>query len=155
MCVYVYMALRGEVKCHLGDILQSRTGRFEVVIWRRHLRYLAFLVCLQLLFVLCALYSTKVPKVKNTKRTVLGDKVGRIHMEKQNLDKMGGKKIAALRSAASGDNSTAGSRAHSSPNLLSARGPISKEKKKRPASAISGGAGREGDHQGKRKRSRE
>ena len=27
----------------------------------------------------------------------MGDKVGKIHMKKQNLDKMGGRKISALR----------------------------------------------------------
>lgn len=35
--------------------------------------------------------------MKNIKRTVLGEKIGRIHMEKQNLDKMGGRRVSALR----------------------------------------------------------
>lgn len=37
-------------------------------------------------------------KVKNIDRNILGDKVGRIHMTKQNLDKMGGKRVKVLRS---------------------------------------------------------
>jgi ribosome production factor 2 len=36
-------------------------------------------------------------KAKNVKKTVLGEKLGRIHMKKQNLDKMGGKKTTVLR----------------------------------------------------------
>ena len=36
-------------------------------------------------------------KVKNIKRTSLGDKVGRIHMKPQHLDKMGGRRVTALR----------------------------------------------------------
>ena len=35
--------------------------------------------------------------MKNISKSNLGDKVGRIHMKKQNLDKMGGRKISALR----------------------------------------------------------
>lgn len=35
--------------------------------------------------------------MKNIKKTSLGDKVGRIHMKKQNLDARGGKLVSALR----------------------------------------------------------
>jgi hypothetical protein len=34
---------------------------------------------------------------KNIKRTALGEKVGRIHMKKQNLDKMKVRRVDALR----------------------------------------------------------
>jgi ribosome production factor 2 len=40
---------------------------------------------------------TLAKKVKNIERDIMGDKVGRIHMRKQNLDKMGGKRVTALR----------------------------------------------------------
>ena len=36
----------------------------------------------------------------------MGDKVGQIHMKKQNLDKMGGRKISALRTNMTGGNSS-------------------------------------------------
>jgi ribosome production factor 2 len=36
-------------------------------------------------------------KQKNVNKTVLGDKIGRVHMKKQQLDKMGGKRAPALR----------------------------------------------------------
>ena len=39
----------------------------------------------------------KQTKVKNVKKTMLGEKLGRIHMKKQNLDKMGGRRVTALR----------------------------------------------------------
>lgn len=38
-----------------------------------------------------------ITKVKNITRTIIGEKIGRLHMEKQNLDKMGGKRSTALR----------------------------------------------------------
>jgi hypothetical protein len=41
--------------------------------------------------------SVKAPKIKNITKTVLGETVGRIHMKKQNFDKMGGRKVTALR----------------------------------------------------------
>lgn len=41
--------------------------------------------------------ALKATKVKNISKTSLGDKVGRIHMKKQNLDKMGGRRVTALR----------------------------------------------------------
>lgn len=41
--------------------------------------------------------STKPAKVKNIKRSSLGDKLGRIHMKPQNLDNMGGRRVDALR----------------------------------------------------------
>lgn len=41
--------------------------------------------------------SAKEKKVKNISKTSLGDKVGRIHMQRQNLDKMGGRRSTALR----------------------------------------------------------
>lgn len=47
---------------------------------------------------------TEAKKVKNIERDAMGDKVGRIHMKKQHLDKMGGKRVTALRSGGSGDN---------------------------------------------------
>jgi hypothetical protein len=47
--------------------------------------------------------STKEKKVKNVVRTALGDKVGRIHMKRQNLDKIGGKRMAALRNQGDGE----------------------------------------------------
>ena len=39
----------------------------------------------------------KPAKVKNVKENALGEKFGRIHMKKQNLDKMGGRRVTALR----------------------------------------------------------
>lgn len=39
----------------------------------------------------------EVTKVKNVSKTSKGDKVGRIHMEKQNLDAMGGRRSKLLR----------------------------------------------------------
>ena len=44
-------------------------------------------------------FSVKVKKVKNITRTALGDKIGRIHMKKQNLDQMGGKRVPVLRNS--------------------------------------------------------
>eukprot|EP01041_Mallomonas_annulata_P001919 gene1919-3727_t len=41
--------------------------------------------------------NIKKPKVKNISETTLGEKVGRLHLERQNLDKMEGRKVAALR----------------------------------------------------------
>lgn len=41
--------------------------------------------------------SVKKAKVKNVKQSLLGEKVGRIHMKKQDLDKMGGKRVSTLR----------------------------------------------------------
>ena len=34
---------------------------------------------------------------KNVSKSVIGDSVGRLHMKKQNLDKMGGRRSTALR----------------------------------------------------------
>jgi hypothetical protein len=46
----------------------------------------------------CYVYcSVKPAKVKNVKRSALGDKLGRIHMKPQNLDNMGGRRVDALR----------------------------------------------------------
>lgn len=39
------------------------------------------------------------PKVKNVSRTMLGEKLGRIHMKPQDLDRRGGKKMRALRNS--------------------------------------------------------
>lgn len=39
----------------------------------------------------------KQAKVKNVERNETGDKLGRIHMKKQNLDDLGGRKMTALR----------------------------------------------------------
>ena len=36
-------------------------------------------------------------KVKNIKRSSMGDKLGRIHMKPQDLDNMGGRRVDALR----------------------------------------------------------
>lgn len=41
--------------------------------------------------------SQKSKKVKNVSSSSIGDKVGRIHMKKQNLDTMGGRRVSALR----------------------------------------------------------
>jgi len=46
--------------------------------------------------------ALKAAKVKNISKTSMGDKVGRIHMKKQNLDKMGGRRVTALREGAGG-----------------------------------------------------
>ena len=48
---------------------------------------------------LCARrFSTTIPnKQKNIARSDKGDKIGRIHMKKQNLDKLAGKRTSALR----------------------------------------------------------
>lgn len=43
------------------------------------------------------LFSPGSSKVKNISRTDKGDKVARIHMKKQNLDSMGGRRMKALR----------------------------------------------------------
>ena len=42
-------------------------------------------------------FSAKVKKVKNIEVTGMGDKVGRIHMKKQNLDTMNSRRVTALR----------------------------------------------------------
>ena len=39
----------------------------------------------------------KPPKVKNITKTDLGEKVGRIHVKKQNFEKIGGRHVTALR----------------------------------------------------------
>ena len=49
-----------------------------------------------MLFVLF-FHSEKPKAVKNIQRTALGEKLGRIHMKPQNLDKMGGRRVSALR----------------------------------------------------------
>lgn len=41
--------------------------------------------------------SVKPPKIKNITKTVLGETIGRLHMKKQNFDRVGGRKVAALR----------------------------------------------------------
>lgn len=50
-----------------------------------------------------AVNTAKPPKVKNVERTVMGDKIGRIHMEHQNLDKMGGRRMNVLRNGGGGN----------------------------------------------------
>jgi hypothetical protein len=48
--------------------------------------------------IFCSLCRRLVPTAKkNIKRTALGEKVGRIHMKKQNLDKMKVRRVDALR----------------------------------------------------------
>ena len=37
------------------------------------------------------------PKIKNKKKTEVGETLGRIHLKKQNLDNMGVKRVGALR----------------------------------------------------------
>jgi ribosome production factor 2 len=44
--------------------------------------------------------GTKKKKVKNQSSNLFGETLGRLHLEKQNLDKMGGRKSKALRKAA-------------------------------------------------------
>jgi hypothetical protein len=41
--------------------------------------------------------TAKAPKIKNVERTSLGEKLGRIHMVPQNLDKMAVRRVSALR----------------------------------------------------------
>lgn len=43
------------------------------------------------------LLSVKPQKIKNITKTVLGETIGRIHMKRQNFDRVGGRKVAALR----------------------------------------------------------
>lgn len=47
----------------------------------------------------------KVTKVKNITKNNMGDKIGRIHMKKQNIDKMGGKRVSVLRNKEKNNNS--------------------------------------------------
>jgi hypothetical protein len=42
------------------------------------------------------------PKVKNKSKTEIGETLGRIHLKKQNLDKMDTRRVAALRSTGAG-----------------------------------------------------
>lgn len=42
-------------------------------------------------------YSVVAPKVKNMSRNSLGDSIGRLHVKKQNLDTIGGRRVTALR----------------------------------------------------------
>ena len=44
--------------------------------------------------------ANKKGKVKNQTSNLFGETLGRLHLEKQNLDKMGGRKSKALRKAA-------------------------------------------------------
>ena len=50
--------------------------------------------------------NLKPPKVKNVEKSVKGDKIGRIHMKKQNLDELGGstRRVPALRGTKRGRN---------------------------------------------------
>lgn len=43
--------------------------------------------------------AAKTKKVKNKTTNLFGETVGRLHLEKQNIDKMGGKRVKALRIA--------------------------------------------------------
>jgi len=43
--------------------------------------------------------QNKVKKVKNHKTNLFGETIGRLHLEKQDIDKRGGKKSKALRIA--------------------------------------------------------
>lgn len=45
--------------------------------------------------------TLKVKKVKNISVTSMGDKVGRIHVKKQDFASMGGRRVAALRNGGS------------------------------------------------------
>lgn len=46
-------------------------------------------------------YRATIKKVKNVSMTGMGDKVGRIHMKKQDLNSMGGRHMKVLRSTSS------------------------------------------------------
>ena len=43
--------------------------------------------------------QNRAKKVKNHKTNIFGETIGRLHLEKQDIDKMGGKKSKALRIA--------------------------------------------------------
>lgn len=43
--------------------------------------------------------QNKAKKIKNHKTNIFGETIGRLHLEKQDIDKMGGKKSKALRIA--------------------------------------------------------
>ncbi len=43
------------------------------------------------------MFSLRNKKVKNISKTSMGDKMGRLHMQRQDLDKITGKKMAVLR----------------------------------------------------------
>jgi hypothetical protein len=64
---------------------------------------LFFFVFLLLIISFFYFSSLTVPKVKNIQKSAQGDKMGRIHMKKQNLDTMGGRKMSALRGKRSRD----------------------------------------------------
>ena len=51
----------------------------------------------------------KPTKVKNITSNNFGDKIGQIHMKKQNLDRMGGRRSTALRSGKRNITDTSGS----------------------------------------------
>ena len=43
--------------------------------------------------------ASKIKKVKNRSTNIFGETVGRLHLERQNIDKMGGRKAKALKRA--------------------------------------------------------
>jgi ribosome production factor 2 len=47
----------------------------------------------------CKKPKSAMAKKKNISRTATGEKLGRIHLKKQNLDTMGNRRVPALRSA--------------------------------------------------------
>jgi hypothetical protein len=66
--------------------------------------YCYFLSVFKNPFLFCFFFcSLNVPKIKNIQKSAKGDKMGRIHMKKQNLDTMGGRKMSALRGKRSRD----------------------------------------------------
>lgn len=57
----------------------------------------------------CMLFSVVAKKVKNVSASSMGDKMGRIHMEKQDLDSMNMRRMDVLRKKKSKEVSAAGS----------------------------------------------
>lgn len=82
--------------------------------------------------------SSEPKKVKNISRTSLGDKLGRIHMKPQHLDKMGGRRVGALRvrKEKSGKTDKSGSNSNSNSNSNS----VTSEKKRKNPNVESSGA---------------
>ena len=63
--------------------------------------FVAIFICLHditySILILLRGVSVKPPKIKNITKTVLGETIGRIHMKRQNFDRVAGRKVAALR----------------------------------------------------------
>lgn len=54
-------------------------------------------LCLLMSYYICHLFCSSTPKVKNKSKTEIGETLGRIHLKKQNLDKMEVRRVSALR----------------------------------------------------------